>query len=101
MYVGNLHFKINEDQLKQLFAAYGEVTSVKVVFDRETQRSKGFGFVEMANAEEAKVALQELNGKDVMGRALKVDEAQERAQAPRSEGGYRPQRSDNSRNFRR
>jgi cold-inducible RNA-binding protein len=83
LYVGNLPFHATEDLLKQHFAGCGEVLSVSVVTDRETGRSRGFAFVEMTNAEGAKRALTELNGKDFEGRSLRVDVAEER----RSGGG--------------
>jgi RNA recognition motif-containing protein len=75
IYVGNLPFSSNEDELKDLFAQYGEVSSVKIISDRNTGRSRGFGFVEMENAD---TAIEELNGKDFGGRALRVNEAKER-----------------------
>lgn len=78
LYVGNLSYQLREDELKSLFEKYGEVTSVKIISDHETGRSKGFGFVEMANSEDAQNAIQELNNKDIGGRQLKVNEARRR-----------------------
>ena len=81
IYVGNLPFSATEDQTRDLFARYGEVSSVKFIMDRETGRFRGFGFVEM-NDSDALEAIQALNGKEVGGRALKVNEAQEREARP-------------------
>jgi cold-inducible RNA-binding protein len=78
IYVGNLSWGLTESQLEDMFAEYGEVSSTKIITDRETGRSKGFGFIEMANAEDAKKAIDELNGKDLDGRPLKVNEAKPR-----------------------
>ncbi len=83
IYVGNLRYSLTEDALKSLFETYGEVVSVKIVRDRFSGESKGFGFVEMASAEEAKKAIAELNGKDIDGRALRVNEARPREDRPR------------------
>jgi len=78
IYVGNLNFNLGEDELKELFEKYGEVTSVKVITDKYSGRSKGFGFVEMADDGAANQAIEELNGKDVGGRNVKVNQARER-----------------------
>jgi RNA recognition motif-containing protein len=75
IYVGNLSFDSNEGELKGLFEAYGEVDSAKVIVDQFTGRSRGFGFIEMTNREEGLKAIQELDSKDLGGRALKVNEA--------------------------
>jgi RNA recognition motif-containing protein len=85
LYVGNLSYGINKSDLEQMFAAHGTVTSAQVITDRETQRSKGFGFVEMGSEQEAQAAISALNGKSIDGRALTVNEA--RPQEPRSGGG--------------
>jgi len=85
LYVGNLSYDINKSDLEQMFAAHGTVTSAQVITDRETQRSKGFGFVEMGSEQEAQAAISALNGKSIDGRALTVNEA--RPQEPRSGGG--------------
>lgn len=82
IYVGNIAFSTSEDEIRNLFSSYGEVVSVKFINDRETGRFRGFGFVEMDDAS-AVEAVRGLNGKDVGGRALKVNEAQEREQRPR------------------
>jgi RNA recognition motif-containing protein len=75
IYVGNLSFKSDEDELKGLFETYGSVDSVKIIVDQFTGRSRGFGFVEMSNREEGLQAIQALDSRDVAGRALKVNEA--------------------------
>lgn len=78
IYVGNLNYSVSNEDLEALFQAYGSVTSAKIIFDRERQRSKGFGFVEMPDDDEANQAIDSLNGSDFMGRPLKVNEARER-----------------------
>ncbi len=78
IYVGNLSYGMSEDELREAFAAYGDVASVKILTDRETGRSRGFGFVEMPNQSEGEAAIAQLNGKDVGGRALRVNEARPR-----------------------
>jgi cold-inducible RNA-binding protein len=83
IYVGNLPFSATEDSVRTLFAQYGTVESVALINDRETGRPRGFGFVEMSKADAAK-AIQSLNGQDMGGRPLKVNEAQDK---PRSGGG--------------
>jgi len=85
LYVGNLSYDMNKNDLEQMFAAHGTVTSAQVITDRETQRSKGFGFVEMGSDQEAQAAIAALNGKSIDGRALTVNE--ERPQEARSGGG--------------
>src|SRR5256884_7861663 len=82
LYVGNLAYTMNNSSLEQLFAAHGAVVSAEVIMDRDTGRSKGFGFVEMGSDQEAQAAIQALNGKEVEGRALTVNEAR-----PKTEGG--------------
>ncbi len=78
LYVGNLSYETTEAALEQMFAAHGTVTSAQVIMDRDTGRSKGFGFVEMGSDQEAQTAIRELNGKQVDGRALTVNEAKPR-----------------------
>lgn len=75
IYVGNLPFKVDDHELKKIFSKFGEVTEAKVITDKYTRRSKGFGFVTFANDEDAQSAVAEMNGKEVEGRALKVNEA--------------------------
>ncbi len=79
IYIGNLHYDVNEDNLREVFEEYGEVTSSKIIKDRESGRSKGFGFVEMANAEEANKAIEALNDADLRGRNMRVNESRERS----------------------
>ena len=78
IYVGNLSYTLSESELQDAFAEFGEVSSAKILSDRETGRSRGFGFVEMPNQAEGEAALAQLNGKDVGGRALRVNEARPR-----------------------
>ena len=78
LYVGNLSFETNSASLEQLFGEYGSVVSAKVIDDRDTGRSKGFGFVEMSSDEEAKAAISALDGQEHGGRNLKVNEAKPR-----------------------
>lgn len=75
IYVGNLSFKIRNDELKQFFSEFGEITEAVVITDRHSGRSKGFGFVTFADAESAQKAISAMNGKEVEGRALTVNEA--------------------------
>src|SRR5919202_781561 len=82
LYVGNLAYGITDGDLEQLFASYGTVQSAQVIMDRDTGRSKGFGFVEMGSDQEAQAAADALNGKEVQGRNLTVNEAR-----PKGEGG--------------
>jgi RNA recognition motif-containing protein len=82
LYVGNLTYGVTDSTLQQMFEAHGTVQSAQVIMDRDTGRSKGFGFVEMGNDQEAQAAIAALNGKEVDGRSLTVNEAR-----PRPEGG--------------
>jgi len=82
LFVGSLSYSVNDDQLKDAFAAAGTVVSAKVIIDRETGRSKGFGFVEMSTDEEAKAAVDMINGKEIEGRAVAVSEARPREDRP-------------------
>jgi len=87
IYVGNLSYSTTSESLRALFEEFGSVDSAEVVMDRNTNRSRGFGFTEMSNDEEAKAAISALNGKDVDGRALNVSEA--RPKRTESRGSYR------------
>jgi RNA recognition motif-containing protein len=78
IFVGSLPYRLEEADLKELFEAYGEVNSVKIIMDRETGRSKGFGFVEMADDEAGQKAISGLNGAEISGRAIAVSQAEER-----------------------
>ena len=84
LYVGNLSYNIGDNNLQELFAPFGTVSSAQVIMDRETGRAKGFGFVEMGTDQEANAAIAGLNGKEIEGRALTVNEAR-----PKTEGGGR------------
>ncbi|MGD1047508.1 MAG: RNA-binding protein [Candidatus Krumholzibacteriaceae bacterium] len=88
IYVGNLSFNTDDTQLNTIFSPFGTVSSARVIKDKFTDRSRGFGFVEMDNNEEADKAIAALNGKEVDGRALKVSEAQPREDKPRGGGGF-------------
>ncbi|HLN71706.1 MAG TPA: RNA-binding protein [Prolixibacteraceae bacterium] len=87
IFVGSLPFKIEESELQEIFEEYGEVTSVKIITDRATGRSKGFGFVEMTNEEEAKKAIDELNNAEIEGRTIVVNKAEEKKEGSRPAGG--------------
>lgn len=86
LYVGNLSYNMTGSDLQQLFSPHGTVQSAEVIADRETGRSKGFGFVEMGSDDEAKTAIGAMNGQEVGGRALTVNEAKPREERPR--GGF-------------
>lgn len=91
LYVGNLSFNLGSEDLQDLFQAHGTVESAQVITDRESGRSKGFGFVEMSNDAEAQAAIKALNGVEVEGRTLTVNEAKPRPEGGRGEreGGFR------------
>lgn len=91
LFVGSLSYNINSDQLQELFTEYGKVDSANVINDRDTGRSKGFGFVEMSSDDEAKAAIDALNGKEVDGRAIIVNVARPKEDRPArpSYGGQR------------
>ena len=91
IYVGNLLFDVTEDELKELFAPFGQVTEVRLIMDKFSGKSKGFGFIEMPSKEEAEKAIEALNGKDMKGRAMTVNEAKpktDRGGGGRGRGGY-------------
>ena len=101
IYVANIPWKASEDQLKQLFAEYGEVNSAKIIMDKVTQRSRGFGFIEMADDSAARNAINSLNGADFLGKNLVVNEARPREDRPnnfRSNGGGFKRGGYNNRN---
>ena len=94
IYAGNLSFQLSEDDLRAAFEAHGAVESATIIMDRATGRSKGFGFVEMSDDDQAKAAMEALNGSDLDGRAMNVNEARPREDRPRGGGrggggGYR------------
>lgn len=98
LYCGNLSYSVGTAQLEEMFSQFGNVVSAQVITDRDTGRSKGFGFVEMGSQQEAEAAIAGLNGKDNGGRSLQVNEAKPREDRPRSfdrdggGGGGRPRR---------
>lgn len=83
IYVGNLSYQRDDQSLEELFAQFGEVASARVITDRSSGRSKGFGFVEMPNDDEANAAIEEYNDKEIDGRKLRVNEARPREERPR------------------
>lgn len=87
IYIGNLSFDTTEDSLNDLFGQHGQVQGVSIIMDRMTGRSRGFGFIEMADDNEGKAAMEAINGHELDGRALRVNEARERAD--RGAGGHR------------
>jgi RNA recognition motif-containing protein len=92
IYVGNVKYEMTGDELKEMFSVYGEVSSVRIISDRDTGRSKGFGFVEMPNDSEAKAAIEATNEKEIGGRTLKVNEARPREERPRDDRARRSSR---------
>jgi cold-inducible RNA-binding protein len=87
IFVGNLSYNTSDDSLRAAFEAFGEVSSARVISDRETGRSRGFAFVEMANAGEGQAAIQALDGQDLDGRQVKVNEARPKEEGSRGGGG--------------
>lgn len=103
LFVGNLPFGTTEDALREHFAPFGEVQQVRIMTDRDTGKSRGFAFVEMAQDDDAEKAVAGLNGKDFDGRALTINEARprpERSGGPRSGGGFGGKRSGGRDNYR-
>jgi len=88
IYVGNLSFRATEDEIRQAFARFGEVSKVSIIVDRETGRSRGFAFVEMPSGDEAKAAVEALNQQEVAGRRISCNEARPREERPAGGGGY-------------
>jgi len=87
IYVGNLSYTTDDRELEDLFAPFGDITSARVITDRETGRSKGFGFVEMPDRAQAEAAIEGLNGNEIDGRELRINEARPREERPRGGGG--------------
>ena len=87
IYVGNLSFNATEEDIRQAFAEYGEVSSVNIIQDRETGRSRGFAFVEMPDGEQAKEAIEKVNLSEIDGRSITVNEARPKRDRPRRGGG--------------
>jgi RNA recognition motif-containing protein len=98
IYVSNLSFNVQDEDLREFFAPYGEVTSAKIINDRETGRSRGFGFVEMSDDAAAKKAIAELNGGDVEGRTINVTEAKPKEKKSFGGGGFGGGRNYNNGN---
>jgi len=88
IYVGNLSYSVTEDELREMFSKFGEVTSVNLISDKYSGQSKGFGFVEMAVQSEAEAAIKALDGNSVKGRNLRVNEARPRTERPRGRGRF-------------
>lgn len=88
IYVGNLSRDVSESDLREAFSAYGEVSSAAVIKDKFSGESRGFGFIEMPNKGEAEAAIAELNGKELKGRTINVNEARPRTDRPRGGGGF-------------
>ncbi len=97
IYVGNMPFSMTEEELTNVFAAYGTVASASLAKDRETGRVRGFGFVEMPDASEANAAIEAINGTEQGGRKLVVNEARPREDRPRTGGGFRGGSRDGNR----
>lgn len=89
LYVGNLSYGVNNEELQQRFGAHGSVQSAQVIIDRDTGRSKGFGFVEMGSDQEAQAAISALNGQELNGRAMTVNEARPQTNGGMKRGGAR------------
>ena|SRR5688572_939338 len=99
IYVSNLSFNIQDEDLREFFAPYGEVTSAKIVMDKMTNKSRGFGFVEMSDDEAAKKAIAELDGATVENRTVKVMEARPKEDRPRNNDGFNNNRSYNKNRY--
>jgi RNA recognition motif-containing protein len=99
LYVGNLSYSVRDDDLQQQFSSFGHVQSAKVMMERDTGRSKGFGFVEMSSAEEAEAAIRGLNGQNMGGRDLTVNIARPMEARPSRSGGYGGGYGDNRRSY--
>ena len=99
IYITGLNYSINDADLNDLFAEYGEITSAKVIMDRETGRSRGFGFVEMPNDAEGQRAIDTLNGTDLEQKVISVSVARPRTERPSNGGGYRDRGGYNNRRY--
>ena len=88
IYVANLNFKVQDEELRELFEAHGEVSSAKIIKDRDSGQSRGFGFVEMPDDDNAALAIEQLDGTDFGGRSLRVSEARPRPERSGGGGGY-------------
>ena len=97
IFVGSLSFKLKESELREAFEKFGEVTSAKIIIDKITRQSKGFGFVEMPDEEQARLAISQLNGAEMYGRPLVVNESQKKeSRPPRTDGGFSPRPNTSS-----
>ena len=96
IYVGNLPYSVRNDELREAFEEFGTVDSAEVIFDRRTKRSRGYGFVEMADDDEARDAIQALNGADFQGRELRVDESKPKSEKQKGENTRRNNRSNST-----
>ena len=92
LFVGSLSFNVTEDELKELFAAHGTIVSCSIIMDRDTNRSKGFGFVEMESEDEAQAAIKALDGQQISGRTIAVNIAKPKTDRPAGGGSYGGQR---------
>jgi cold-inducible RNA-binding protein len=101
LFVGSLPYSVRDEELEEIFASYGKIISAKVIMDRETGRSKGFGFVEIEDDAQAEAAIKDLNGKDYNGRDLIVNEARPREDKPRRDFGGGGNRGGNGGGFSR
>lgn len=99
IYITGLNYRINDADLNDLFAEYGEITSAKVIMDRETGRSRGFGFVEMPNDAEGQRAIDTLNGTELEQKVISVSVARPRTERPSNGGGYRDRGGYNNRRY--
>lgn len=101
LFVGSLPYSVNDEELAAIFAEVGTVESAKVIVDRDTQRSKGFGFVEMSSDDEARAAINKLNGKEVSGRTIVVNEARPREDRENRSfgGGFQGNRNNRGNRF--
>ncbi|HNW70670.1 MAG TPA: RNA-binding protein [Bacteroidales bacterium] len=100
IYAGNLHYGMTEDELQKIFEEYGQVSSVKIITDKYSGRSKGFGFVEMPNDAEAQQAIDELNGTDVKGRNITVNQSIERKEGEGNRNNNRRENFRRNNNYR-
>jgi RNA recognition motif-containing protein len=97
IYVGNLSYDVTDETIKQAFESFGEVTSARVIKDKYTGRSRGFGFVEMPVLSQAQTAIKSLNGKEILGKQISVNEARPRAEQGRTGGGRTDYRGSRNR----
>ncbi|GAB5403613.1 MAG: hypothetical protein Aurels2KO_18440 [Aureliella sp.] len=99
IYVGNLSFRATEEDVRNAFSVHGDVSSVNIIMDRETGRSRGFAFVEMPDSGEAETAIEAVNGQEIAGRGVSVNEAKPRTDRPRGQRGFSGERRDSRSNY--